>query len=131
LDTRIKIIALEQALERAAAQGRAAVVTGYFDPLTVEHAVRLTQLRRDRDLLIVVLSEARDSVLDVRARAELLAALEVVDYVVLPQECDAFVLFEQIEGTAVLHEETADEARFQRLVEHVHARHNLPVSHES
>jgi bifunctional ADP-heptose synthase (sugar kinase/adenylyltransferase) len=123
VDTRTKIVDWETALEKAR-ECRTAVVTGYFDPLLASHATRIEELRAGFKRLIVLLSEPAEPLLDARARAELVAALDAIDYVVLPQARASSVEFERIEEVWVFREETADEARFERLVEHVHRRHH-------
>jgi bifunctional ADP-heptose synthase (sugar kinase/adenylyltransferase) len=126
LDTREKIVALEVALARTRGASTA-VVTGYFDPLLAAHARRLAHIRAGRDRLIVLLSDPPHPVLDAASRAQLLAALDVIDYVVLPQECASSVESDPIGRIVVYREEAADEARFERLVEHVRRRHQPVV----
>ena len=87
MDTRNKILTAEQASRVLAGDERRYIaVTGYFDPLLAAHARRLRQVRQAADGLIVVLSTPPKPILPPRARAELVAALAMVDYVVLPQE---------------------------------------------
>lgn len=99
------------------------MVTGCFDPVLAGHARRLREIREGFDTLIVVLSEPAQPVLDARARAEVLAALAAVDYVVLPP-----VDLGQDPGLTIFDEQPADQVRFERLVEHVRQRYHLPVS---
>ena len=106
---------------------QAAIVTGYFDLLQVDHVRRLEEIRAAHELLIVLLADPPNPVLDSDSRAQLVAALDMIDYVVLPQECASSVDFERSGRVSVYREETADEARFQRLLEHVHRRHHRPV----
>src|ERR1022692_339319 len=78
MDTRTKILTAE-AVPRACT-----VVTGDFDPLLAEDARELAGIRArhpDRPLLVVVLPLPGE-LLPGRARAELVAALRMVDYVV-------------------------------------------------
>jgi hypothetical protein len=126
LDTRFKIVSREAALERVRGK-QVAIVTGYFDPLQVEHVRRLNEIRSSHELLIVLLADPPDPILDAASRAQLIAALDMIDYVVLPQECASSVDFERAGRVSVYPEEAADEARFQRLLEHVHRRHRQPV----
>ncbi len=96
MDTRAKIISLEQAVERAArwrAEGRPLVVAACcFDVLQASHARFLGQLRADGSALLVavyddaVLCRLRRQarpVLPEQARAQLVAALAVVDHVLI------------------------------------------------
>ncbi len=119
LDTRAKIVGADAALE-AAQRGHTAIVTGHFDPLLVEHARRLRDIRAGSDSLIVVLLNPPDPILSSQARAELVAALDVVDYVVLPAQLNL--------PPGVFREESTHKARFDHLVQYVHRRHRLPVS---
>ena len=82
LDTRTKIVPLPELQERL--QDRAAHwVSGYFDPLLAEHVRELAQLQQTGRLLVVEVRNPALPLLAQRARAELVAALSMVDYVVL------------------------------------------------
>ncbi len=110
MDTRTKIISAAEAA-RVAASG-AVVVTGYFDPLLAAHAERLAGLKRAGLPLMAAIAEPENPILPARARAELVAGLAVVDYVV-----------ESAEGfTANFVLEQEDQARLEDLIERVHAR---------
>lgn len=90
-------------------QGRAAIrVSGHFDPLLAEHVRRLAEARDDEPgrPLIVEITNPPQSLLAQRARAELVAALSMVDYVVMGGE------------TA-----SADANITERFIEHVLRRH--------
>ena len=81
LDTRSKIIPLHEIGERL--QGRAAQwISGHFDPLLAEHVGRLRQAREPGSLLVIEVTDPARPLLPQRARAELVAALSMVDYVV-------------------------------------------------
>jgi len=109
VDTRQKIVDRAEAA-RIAAEG-ATVVSGYFDPVLASHAERLAALKSSGPLLIAIVSRP-DSILPARARAELVAGLRVVDYVV-----------ESDEGLAASTRlEQEDTARLAKLIAHVHAR---------
>jgi len=96
---------------RMAAQG-ATVVSGYFDPLLASHAEQLRDLKREGRALMVAIVEPEEPILSGRARAELVAGLAVVDYVV-----------EGGEGLAIdVRLEEDHERRLNELIEHVHAR---------
>lgn len=105
----------EQALDVARAP-ETAVVTGYFDPVTFEHARRLADIcaQSNCDRLIVFVTEPANPVLPARARCEILAAMALVDAVaaaaLIPDVPNAY------------HEEEADRARTERLIHRVHAR---------
>jgi bifunctional ADP-heptose synthase (sugar kinase/adenylyltransferase) len=82
LDTRSKIIPIEEARQRLAAT-RALWLSGHFDPLLAEHARRLREHVAPGQTLIVEITNPANPLLPQRARAELVAALASVDFVVL------------------------------------------------
>ena len=82
LDTRAKIIAPAQARELIRDQPTA-WVAGYFDPLLAEHIRLLEQCKSRARILVVEVDNPAKPLLAQRARAELVAALAMVDYVVL------------------------------------------------
>ena len=81
LDTRSKIIPLHeiQTLQDRTARW----ISGHFDPLLAEHVGRLRRAREPGSLLVVEVTNPARPLLSQRARAELVAALAMVDYVVL------------------------------------------------
>lgn len=88
-------------------QGRAASrIAGHFDPLLAEHVDRLKAARERGRLLVVEVTNPPQPLLAQRARAELVAALAMVDFVVLG------------EGTA-----DADGDLTERFIAHVLQRH--------
>jgi bifunctional ADP-heptose synthase (sugar kinase/adenylyltransferase) len=129
VDTRSKIVTPEAAMEaarRAREQGKpVAVVTGYFDPLTAAHARRLEEIEAGarHGALIAVVGEPVQPVLPARARAELVAALRAVDYVVISEEPAPPEWIERLAPDAVFREEAADEVRTGDLIQHVQSRH--------
>jgi glycerol-3-phosphate cytidylyltransferase-like family protein len=110
LDTRTKIVEGDEAAKLAAAG--AFVVSGYFDPMVASHARSLAALKRDGKPLLVLITTPVNPILPARARAELVASLNVVDHVA-----------EIVPGIPVqLQFESEDEVRLEKLIEHVHAR---------
>ncbi len=110
MDTRGKIIGCAEAARLA--EGGATIVSGYFDPVLASHAARLAGLKRDGAPLVVVIASTSESILPARARAELVAGLRAVDYVV-----------ESDHGfQPQIRLEQEDAARLRKLIEHVHAR---------
>jgi bifunctional ADP-heptose synthase (sugar kinase/adenylyltransferase) len=82
LDTRSKIIPLHELQERL--KGRATRwISGHFDPLLAEHVQLLGPPDEPDSLLVVEITNPSRPLLSQRARAELVAALSMVDYVVL------------------------------------------------
>jgi bifunctional ADP-heptose synthase (sugar kinase/adenylyltransferase) len=105
LDTRTKIVPLNEIEERL--QSRAASwISGHFDPLLAEHVGKLEQAREPGRLLVVEVTNPAQPLLLQRARAELVAALSMVDFVVLG------------EGQA-----SVDADISERFIEHVLERH--------
>jgi len=114
VDSRSKILTVEQAVQRAA--GRSVrLVSGHFDPLLPEHARRLGELAAPGVLLVVVVTDPPEPILPARARAELVAALRVVDGVVLGPGAS-------IPADAVFDETQEDLRRAREFMMHVRAR---------
>ncbi|MBI5084879.1 MAG: hypothetical protein HZB13_09830 [Acidobacteria bacterium] len=109
MDTRAKIVSSAEARSRIPAA--AVVAAGYFDPLLAVHSRRLAAARGQAGFLAVIVTDPPRPILPARARAELVAALRVVDLVVLdgPQAPEpAFDFREQ------------DAAGSSEFVQHVH-----------
>ncbi len=117
MDTRSKILTLAAALELRPAP---AIATGYFDVLRAEDARALSRVRH-HPLLVVVLPLANELVSQ-RARAELVAALRVVDYVVTASDGDVERLIERLRPVELVRLEAADARLAKQLKEHVHRR---------
>jgi hypothetical protein len=81
LDTRNKIVTLDEVLLRAG--GGMQWVRGSFDPLLAADARRIAGWKRPGAPLAVVLVDPPEPLLPAHARAELVAGLSDVDYVVL------------------------------------------------
>jgi glycerol-3-phosphate cytidylyltransferase-like family protein len=121
MDTRSKILTLADAASLA---GPLAIVTGYFDVLRAAHIRALVELHRragGAKLLAVVLP-APDEILAQRARAELVAALRVIDYVVIADAAEAHRLADSLQPVEIVRLEAADARRARELREHVHRR---------
>jgi glycerol-3-phosphate cytidylyltransferase-like family protein len=109
LDTRSKITSPGQLEQRL--QGRPALwVAGYFDPLLAEHVRRLRECAAPGQALIVEVANPTNPYLPQQARAELVAALSMVDFVVLQNG----------QPTA---KDAIDPSLTERFVEHVRSRH--------
>ncbi|HTS74609.1 MAG TPA: hypothetical protein VMG40_00310 [Bryobacteraceae bacterium] len=108
VDTRAKIVSSAAVTELAGAR----VVSGYFDPLLAWHARRLSGLKQEGRPLVVVIENPPFPILPSRARAELVASLAGVDYVV---ECPGGIAVE-------VRLEREDEQQFRRLIARVHER---------
>jgi bifunctional ADP-heptose synthase (sugar kinase/adenylyltransferase) len=115
VDTRSKILT-PAGVEQLS--GPLTLVTGYFDPLRAAHARELQQVRDrtpGRGLLVAVLTDAAE-VLDIGARAELVAALRVVDYVVTVDHEDLDALIKRLRAAEVVRLERADTVRTRQLI---------------
>jgi bifunctional ADP-heptose synthase (sugar kinase/adenylyltransferase) len=125
MDTRRKIVDLPEAARIAAGLrekgARLKLIAAYFDVLTPDHARRFRALGDGQPMMVAVL-DPPDPLLAPRARAELAAALAVVDYVLLLEDSTLEQALEQIRPDEVIREEIADRRRSQALIEHVHRR---------
>ena len=117
MDTRTKIASSAAVIPAA---GRRKLVTGYFDPLTAAHAARLAELRGDADQLVVAVKDPPDPLLPARARAELVAALAAVDYVLIPSDGGA----DGLPAEETIDEQAQDLARRAALSDHIMSRQN-------
>jgi cytidyltransferase-like protein len=93
------------------------VVLGYFDPLHSGHVRRLRELCRRGEHIGVIVADPSDPVLPLAARAELVAALGCVAYVI-PAGRDIPEIPNAID------ERESDAQRGQVFAQHVLARHN-------
>jgi bifunctional ADP-heptose synthase (sugar kinase/adenylyltransferase) len=120
VDTREKILTVAAAVEAARsarANGRrVSLVTGYFDPVLAGQARRLAEIAEPGGVLLAVVMEPERPILPARARAELVAALAVVDYVA-PAEAAS-----QIVADRIFREEEADLRRAQELIFRIRQR---------
>ena len=108
MDTRSKI--LSASALAAISERPLLVITGYFDVLRAAHAREIRQAgeRAGAARVIVVVMPRAGELLTVRARAEMVAALRLVDHVVIgPASFPA--------GASVIHLEEADEGRLREL----------------
>jgi hypothetical protein len=125
LDTRTKILDLNDAEEflrtRLGAEPPVKVVVGYCDPLVASHVRRLNDIARDGKLIVIV-SSPTHPLLPVEARAELVAALAVVEKVIAVQPSKLRDLLRLVPGELLVMEQAGDAERTEELVRHVHAR---------
>jgi hypothetical protein len=125
MDTREKIVDLDGAarvaeeLRREGALLR--LIAGYFDVLAPDLVRRLRSFADGYWLMAVVVDPPRP-LLPARARAELAAALGMIDYVLLLQGADLQQALERIRPDELVHEELDDAQRLQALIEHVQRR---------
>lgn len=130
MDTRSKILSTASALEaacRVKREGRRlTVVTGYFDVLLVAQVRELKGARAPggSGCLMVVLLPRAQPLLSQRARAEILAGLRMVDFVVTASDDDLEEFIRRLPAD-LISRQAADEEQTRLLMEHVHGRHSL------
>jgi len=118
MDTREKILSAPTAPKACT------VVAGTFDVVTAEDARELAEIHAHqpgRPLLAVVLP-VDGELLPQRARAELVAALRMVDYVVTADETAPDHLLASLEPARLVRLEAAHAVRKRQLIEHVQRR---------
>jgi bifunctional ADP-heptose synthase (sugar kinase/adenylyltransferase) len=121
MDTRAKIIDLASAARLRRPGVRLKLIAGCFDVLTPDLVSRLRTLS-DGGLLIAVVLDPPSPLLPSRARAELAAALSMIDYVLSLPGSGLEKALEEIRPDEVVREDMADGKRSQALIEHVHQR---------
>jgi len=125
-DTRHKIITLDQARVIASDQHRdgpppAAFVT-HMDVLRAAHIHKLQELARvTPGKLFLILTDPEAPLAPLVARAEVAAALRVVDYVV-PSPEGAGPALRAIDPGLTIRDEEEDRGRTHQLIEHVRSR---------
>jgi glycerol-3-phosphate cytidylyltransferase-like family protein len=124
VDTRTKIITPAEACALARGPRNAALATGYFDVLLAAH---VRELERVRDSLpdavvLVALGTPEQPLLDARARAEMVAALAIVDYVVSLEDWQMESLLVAFPAERIVRLEAAHEQWMRELIRHVHRR---------
>jgi hypothetical protein len=125
-DTRSKIITLAQAAalaEGLSAEGSpAAAFVTHLEVLRAGHVHKLAQFAADHPgKLFLILTDPESPLSPLETRAELAAALRVVDYVVPAPEGAAPVLA-AIRPAVTLDDEEDDRGRARQLIEHVRSR---------
>jgi len=127
MDTREKIVDCQRAVALVARlRGESAalkVVTGYFDVLVADHVRCLRQIAAGATKLFVIVLEPPTALLAPRARAEMVAALAMVDYVIQAGEQAAEGLLRCFSADEIVREESADLLRAECLKQHVQRRH--------
>ena len=120
MDTRSKILTLPAALELPRGL---AIASGGFDVLRAEHVRELAAIRL-RPLLIAILP-LENELLPQCARAELVAALRMVDYVVPADSDELDTLIGALQPSQLVRLEASDARRARQLFDHVHRRQKL------
>jgi bifunctional ADP-heptose synthase (sugar kinase/adenylyltransferase) len=124
MDTRSKIITPEEACALANGDRLVALVSGYFDVLLAASVRELTRVRDSlpEAIVLVAIGTPKQPVLEARARAEMVAALAVVDYVVYLEEEQLAQLACAFPCNRLFRLEAAHQQRMRELIEHVHRR---------
>jgi glycerol-3-phosphate cytidylyltransferase-like family protein len=125
MDTRNKILTRAAALALSPARPLV-VVKGYFDVLRAAHARELDEIRRRTSAatLLALVLPLDDALLPLAARAELVAALRMVDYVLPGDAEESDRLVSSLGPAETVSLEDADMRRARQLIEHVHRRQN-------
>jgi hypothetical protein len=76
-------------------------------------------------ILMVVLLHRPEALLSERARAELVAGLSMVDYLLIPGTTGVDELLRRLPADEVVARQAADEEQTRLLIEHVHGRHSV------
>lgn len=123
MDTRTKILT-PLALAELVPPRPLLLVIGRFDILRVEVARELAAARRRTGAasLLVAVRQLPDELAPLEARAEMAAALRVVDYVFAAADGDLTSLAARLQPIETMNLEEADAQRKRQLIEHVHSR---------
>jgi bifunctional ADP-heptose synthase (sugar kinase/adenylyltransferase) len=121
MDTRSKIVTPEAARLLPAPL---TVATGYFE---IPRAEMVRELREARErvaggALIAVVLPLAGGALDQHARAELAAALRIIDYVAIADDGDPDALIDSLKPAALVRLEEGEARRALELREHVRSR---------
>ena len=121
MDTRNKILTLAEAV---ALPAPLAIAAGTFDLLRAEHARELGEIRARTTpaRLLAVVLPSPIGVFALRARAEMVAALRVVDYVVTADAQDLDRLSRAHPAAEVVRMDAGDTRRIRQLIEHARRR---------
>ena len=120
MDTRSKIVSAKQASANAKDRKTTLLISS-FDVLTSARIHRVRALAQPNTPLIAIVTELADSLLPLQARAELAAALAIIDLVIVADESVAHVLT-QFPVATVIDDNQDDARRTAELIEYVHQR---------
>jgi hypothetical protein len=126
VDTREKIVQLET-LPALLSHGQWSAVTGFFDPLTLAQAERLSSIANAGRRLAVIVIPDSETLLSSRARATLIAALREVDAVAIGEPEQLRRLCSELPNVRLHHDEEAERLRSAEFVELVRQRQSAGV----
>jgi hypothetical protein len=129
LDTRHKIITLSQAsalAEEARRSGTPPIAfVSHLEVLRAGHVRKLEEFAAAAPArLFLILTDPESPLVPIDARAELAAALRVVDYVI-PSAGGAAPAVAAINPGLTVHDEEEDRVRTRQLIEHVRSRSRI------
>lgn len=125
LDTRTKILT-PAALAALDPPRPLLLATGRFDILrvAVPRDLAAARQRTGAGSLVVAVRPLADELAPIAVRAEMAAALRVVDYVLIALNGDLTGLAESLQPIEIINLEESDAQRTRQLIEHVHSRHS-------
>lgn len=97
-------------------------VTGHFDPVHAAHVRRLGTLSQEGLPIVAIITDPVHPISPQRARAEVVAGLHAVAYVVTTDHEPLAAVLRQLEPADLVDESSADETRTRDLIAHVHGR---------
>ena len=100
-------------------------VTGYFDPLHAAHVRRLRGFAHEGMRLVAIVTDPPEPYLPLRARCELVAALDCIDAVVAATDVEQALA--ALEPAGLVRDEAADAQRTRDLAAHVQRRQGAAV----
>jgi bifunctional ADP-heptose synthase (sugar kinase/adenylyltransferase) len=125
-DTRHKLLSVDQARTLT---GPAIVFVTHLEVLQASHVQRLEELAaEERGKLIVIVTDPESPLVPLEARADVVAALRMVDYVIPSPDGPAPALTALRSGTVVkevIEDEEEDRGRTRKLIEHVRSRSGI------
>ena len=126
-DTRHKIITIDQARELAATPGdRPTAFVSHLEVLRAAHVRKLEEIAAGkRGKLFVILTDPPTNreapLVPLESRAEIAAALRVVDYVI-PAPHGSYPALAAVQAGTIIQDEEEDRERTRLLIEHVRSR---------
>ena len=121
MDTREKIIESE-VLPSVLSRGEWSAVTGFFDPLTLVQAERLSRIARHGRRVAVIVVPGSEALLSAHARATLIAALRDIEAVAIAEPEQVQTLCSRLPNVHLHQDQEAERLRSAEFVEFVRSR---------